>query len=205
LPYVKIEGRKYRPVLGYNLRADEAHRRAIDMITRIQRNLLTPSLPIRSDSQSPTTLREAIALYWDTMKVQGRVELDRPETIIQKHLLPFFGGTLLADLIAQDGLNYIKHRQGEGAAVGTIRREWFVLMRILNLAVDYDLLNKNRLKVVHIEKPDSRKRVATTEELLAIREAASPELWRTMLVALHTGLRESKILAIEDTWLESSG
>jgi len=199
--YVKIEGRKYRPVLGYDLSEDEAHRRAIAMIARIQRNLLTPHLPIRSDPHPSTTLKEATTLYWDTMKIQGRVELDRPNVIIRKHLQPFFRETLLAGLTAQDGLDYVKHRQGEGAAGGTILREWFVLMRILNLAVDYDLLDKNRLKVVQIDKPAPRDRVATIEELEAIRGTVTPDLWRAVLVALHTGLRESKILAIEDTWL----
>ncbi len=199
--YVKIEGRKYRPVLGYDLGEDEAHRRAIAMIATIQRNLLTPNMPIRSAQTPSTSLKEAIALYWDTMNVQGRVELDRPETIIRKHLLPFFGRSLLADLTAQDGLNYIKHRQEENAAAGTILREWFVLMRILNLAVDYDLLDKNRLKVVQIEKPAPRERVATSEELKAIRDTVSHDLWRAVLLALHTGLRESKLLEIEDTWM----
>ena len=89
--YVKIEGRKYRPVLGYDLSEDEAHRRAIAMIARIQHKLLTSDLPVRAASHPSTTLKEAITLYWDTMQVQGRVELDRPESLIRNHLLPFFG------------------------------------------------------------------------------------------------------------------
>jgi integrase len=199
--YVKIEGRKYRPVLGYDISEDEAHRRAIAMIARIQRKLLTPDLPVRADAHPSTTLQEAITLYWDTMKVQGRVEYVRPESLIRNHLLPFFGRSLLADLTAQDGLAYIKSRQTHGVAVGTIAKEWGTLMRILNLAVDYDLLDKNRLKVVQVEKSRPRERVATTEELCAIRDTVTPELWRVVLVALHTGLRESKILDIHDTWL----
>ena len=199
--YVKIDGRKYRPTLGYNLDEQEAHRRAIEMIATIQRNLKAPKLPIEQGPRSTVTLVDVLPTYWDTMRIQGRVELSRPQVIIDQHLLPFFQETKLADLRAQDGLNYIKYRQEKGAADGTILREWGVLLRILNLAVDYDLLDKNRLKVVHIEKPPARDRVASTDELKAIRDTVTPDFWRAMLVALHTGLRESKLLQIEATWI----
>ena len=118
-------------------------------------------------------------------------------------------------MTAEDGLAFITARLAAKAAPWTIRREWNVLMRILNLAVDFDKLDKNRLKRVELPDVATRERVATTEELKAIRLKAEErqakvmqanqydpaELWRIVTVALNTGLREAKILEIDRTWM----
>ena len=88
-------------------------------------------------------------------------------------------------------------------------------MRILNLAVDFDKLDKNRLKRVELPDVENRQRVATKEELLSIKQESDKrrlkkiekheydpsEFWRIVTVALNTGLREAKILEIDRTWL----
>ena len=79
-----------------------------------------------------------------TMRVKNRLDLRRPECILETHLLPWFGDRPLHSLGPADGLNYITSRLAAKAAPWTIRREWNVLMRILNLAVDFDQLDKNR-------------------------------------------------------------
>jgi len=131
-----------------------------------------------------------------------------------------FGTTALTDrrldsLIAEDGLSYITARLNAKAAPWTIRHEWTVFMRILNLAVDYDKLNKNRLKRVTLPDVANRERVASMNELTAIKQVAEKrrlkaigrheydpnEFWRIVTVALNTGLREAKILEIERTWM----
>ena len=65
-------------------------------------------------------------------------------------------------------LDYIVKRQQTNASAGTIRREWQVLMRLLNLAVPYDSVDKNRLKVVELPDADRRSRVASPQGLEAI-------------------------------------
>lgn len=75
-------------------------------------------------------------------------------------------------------------------------------MRILNLAVGYEKLDRNRLKQVWLPVANSRTRVATGDELQAIQSVAAGELWRIVLVALNTGLREAKILEIERSWMQ---
>jgi integrase len=90
-----------------------------------------------------------------------------------------------------------------------------VLMRILNLAVDFEKLDRNRLRRVQLPDVARRERVATNEELSAIQAEAAKrkpykilgrvydpaEFWRIAQVALHTGLREAKILEIDRSWL----
>jgi integrase len=66
------------------------------------------------------------------------------------------------------GSRYVKARLDEGATAGTVRREWQVLNRILNVAVRYEKLDRNPLK--HVELPDAEKRtrIAEPEELSLI-------------------------------------
>ncbi|MEP6935531.1 MAG: hypothetical protein ABI988_16605, partial [Nitrospirota bacterium] len=172
------------------------------------------ALPSPARSTSPT-FKDFLPLYWQTMKVKKRFDLARPESVIETHLLPRFGTPRLDTFTAEDGLAYITTRLHAKAAPWTIRREWNVLMRILNLAVDFDKLDKNRLKRVELPDVENRQRVATKEELLSIKQESDKrwlkkiekheydpsEFWRIVTVALNTGLREAKILEIDRTWL----
>ena len=209
--YVRWKGKRYRPLLGYNLTPEQADEAAIAMIAKIQRN----------EHQSPApraasiTFAEFLPFYWQTMRVKKLCDLARPESIIEAHLLPRFGDRRLDSLTAEDGLAYITARLAAKAAPWTIRREWAVLMRILNLAVDFDKLDKNRLKRVELPDVANRERVATKEELKAIKQKADErrlkkigsheydpsEFWRIVTVAFNTGLREAKILEIDRTWM----
>jgi len=208
--YFRWRGVRYRPLLGYNLTKAHADEAAIVMIAKIQQGE-------RADTPSPAsiTFKGFLPLYWQTMRVKKRFDLARPASIIETHLLPRFGERQLDSLTAEDGLAYVTARLRAKAAPWTIRREWNVLMRILNLAVDFDKLDKNRLKRVELPDAQTRERVATIEELKSIKGKADErrlkvmnanqydpaELWRIVTVALNTGLREAKILEIDRTWL----
>jgi len=235
------KGQRYRPLLGYNLTKQQADEAAIAMIARIQRDATAPS----AARPSAPTLKEFLPLYWQTMRVKKRVDLRRPASIIETHLLPRFGDRGLDTITAQDGLAYITARLEAKAAPWTIRREWTVLMRILNLAVDFEKLDKNRLRRVELPDVAHRERVATDKELIRIAQvlystrqedrlraqmqhllsdptlsasrqrtithyhhaaieqdrAARATMLQVLLVALHTGLREAKILEISRSWL----
>ncbi len=200
--YYRWQGRRYRPLLGYNLTKEAAERRALDMIQRIQ----TGERPAHAVGQSAARFCDALPLYWQALEVKKVVDKERPQAILETHLLPRFKDRRLDSLTAQDGLGYILDRQRQGAAAGTIEREWKVLMRILNLAVQYEKLDRNRLKTVELPESTKRTRVAEVDELLAIhratqQSAAGRELWRIAVVAVHTGLREAKALSIDRTWI----
>ncbi len=196
--YYRWQGVRYRPLLGYNLSSDEAERLAIEMIGKIHQGKQDLSA---SANVSPT-LQEFLPTYWQTLKIQKRIDLRRPEIILETHLLPRFGSRPLDALSAQDGLAYISARLEAGAAAGTIRKEWGVLMRILNLAVDFEKIDRNRLKRVQLPEANKRTRVATVDELKAIQALGDGETWRVVEIALHTGLREAKILEIERSWMQ---
>lgn len=209
--YARWKGKRYRPLLGYNLTKDQAEQAAIAMIAKIQHSEPSTAAAL-STSQ---TFKDFLPLYWQSMRVKKRFDLARPESVIETHLLPRFGQRRLDSFTAEDGLAYITSRLNARAAPWTIRREWNVLMRILNLAVDFDKLDKNRLKRVELPEVENRHRVASKEELMAIRKESDMrrqkkierheydplEFWRIVTVALNTGLREAKILEIDRTWL----
>jgi integrase len=165
-------------------------------------------------------LRDLLPLFWNSFTIKNRVDRVRPEGILENHLLPFFGSRPLEFITLEEGDQYIFDRKKtiinpntkkvikKAAAGGTIRREWQVLMRILNLAVRYDWLDKNRLKAVELPDPDRRTRVASAPELEAIRllrDRVMPEvlqeLWRVVVAELNTGLRESKLLGVHRSWI----
>lgn len=137
--------------------------------------------------------------------MKRRIDEVRPRGIIENHLLSCqkckewddpcphrFARKRLHSLTAEDGLRYVTGRLGEGASPSTVRREFQVLVRILNLAVRYDKLDRNRLSGVELPDAHKRSRVAEPDELEAMRtireqdqvkRECRKELWRIVLVA----------------------
>lgn len=192
------QGIRYRPVLGYDLTPKEAQRLALKRIQEIQAGLCD----FKPKAPEPATLQDAIQIFWDSFHAKGCIDETRPRGVINQFLLPYFGARPLSSLTAKDGLNYIRARQTQKASPGTIRREFQILNRILNLAVSYDLLDKNRLKIASLPEAPKRTRTITNEELVRLGNASSEELWRAVAVALCTGLRESRVLGLDRSWIK---
>jgi hypothetical protein len=72
-----------------------------------------------------------------------------------KHLDPFFQGRRLASLDGALVTEYVLHRQGEGAANGTVNRELGLLSRMLRLAAEHNKVL--RLPTIHkLKEPPPR-------------------------------------------------
>ncbi len=201
--YFRLRGVRYRPLLGYNLTKQQAEEAAIAMTAKIQTQSALPR-----SRESTHTLRDLLTLFWDSFAVKKRVDHVRPKGILENHLLPAFGDRTVSSLTPTDGLDYVRKRQQAGASAGTIRREWQVLMRLLNLGVRYDWLDKNRLKAVELPDAQRRTRVAEVQELERIRQLKDrvmlevlKELWRVVVAELNIGLREAKLLSIDRSWI----
>ena len=69
------KGRRYRPLLGYNLDTKEAEARAVQMIVKIQKSDV-PHVETRSAS---VTLYEFLPLYWQALEIKKRVDFRRPQ------------------------------------------------------------------------------------------------------------------------------
>jgi integrase len=194
---------RYRVRLkGVNLSSDAEKRVANEAIADIHRQVDSAGRP------ADMTVSQFVPVYKREMMVNQRVDPSRNKSVLDVHIVPFFGDRPLISLKKEDGLDYIVHRRKKLAAEGTIEREWAVLMALLNSAVENECLDKNRLRSVRSPKGTRRKRIATQEELARIRgclgearnkrdREAGADALRLMEAALHTGLRVSKLLAVE--------
>jgi integrase len=80
-------GKRYRPLLGYNLTPAESQQRAVAMLQTIQANAYSQA----TAAQQAPTLNDVLPLFWNSFTIKNRVDRARPENIIKKYLLPFFG------------------------------------------------------------------------------------------------------------------
>ena len=211
-------GVRYRPVLGYNLTADRERESALAIITAIHTNASVRTTTEGSSSvvgpSSTLTFAEFIPIYLQYLNAKRPKNDGRNQSILCHHILPHFGSKVLSEIRLEDGLSYLKKRQSaligpkdnrRHVSPGTIERECAAIMAILNLAVDMDYLDKNRLKRLPVPEYVKRERVAEGWELLKIRDAASESVWRLVVAALQIGLRENKLIEIHEEWLIGRG
>lgn len=182
------KGVRHRPPLGHNLSQEDQNTKAHEAIQRIHAGTTSPVATITFSQFLPT--------YWQAFEARGSVDRKRPQAAIDAHLLPRYGDKPLASInTPQVGMDYITSRQRAGAAAGTIAREWNVLMRIINLAVTFDKLDRNRMCHVPRPEPAKRERIIERWELAALRDkGGDAHVWRAAVAAMHTGLRKSKLL-----------
>lgn len=212
------KGVRYRPVLGCNLTADRERESALEIITAIHANASAQrgqegSAPVVARS-SNVTFSQFVPVYLQYVNVKRPKNDGRSEVILRHHILPHFGQKLLSEIRLEDGLSYLEKRRSaligpEGnrrhVSPGTIERECAAIMAVLNLAVDMDYLDKNRLKRLPVPEYVKRQRVVEGWELLKIRQAASPSIWQLVIAALQIGLRQNKLIEIHEEWLLQRG
>jgi integrase len=184
------KGTRHRPPLGYDLTIEQQNEKASEAVKRIH----TGNVPAQAGGP---TFKAFLPTYWQAFTAKGRVDTVRPQGIIDNHLLPRFGDKPLTAINDPAvGMDYITARLKDVTA-GTVQREWNVLMRIINLAVRLDKLDRNRLSPIRTEvlpEPAKRERTVHRWELEALRdEGGNADVWRMAVAAMHTGLRESKL------------
>ncbi|SLM49916.1 Putative Phage integrase (modular protein) [Nitrospira japonica] len=211
-------GKRYRPVLGRNLTTDQERESARTIINAIHDNCVEHevrgSASSRSRESSASTFAEFVPMYLQYLQAKRPDNDGRNQTALTHHLVPHFGNKRLLDIRLEDGLAYLEKRRSDligpernkrHVASGTIERECAALMAVLNLAVDMDHLDKNRLKRLPVPEYVKRERIVEAWELLKIRESASINIWRLVMAALQIGLRENKLIEIHEEWLLKRG
>ena len=117
------------------------------------------------ETNEARTFEEFLPTYFQYLKAKRRDADKRNEIALRLHLVPFFGQKPLRDIRLEDGLAYLEQRQAEGAAEGTVERECAVLMAILNLAVDFEALDRNRLRRLPVPSGSKRERILDASDL----------------------------------------
>jgi len=169
------QGTRYRPFLGMNLSVDKEREAALEVITAIHKNTADKQVPRALPPERPT-FGAFVPTYLQYLKAKRRDLDQRNENALTLHLIPHFGSKRLADVRMEDGLIYLEKRRAEKAAEGTIERECAVLSAVLNLAVECEALDKNRLRRLPVPQYVKRERVAESWELQEIQQASSQEV-----------------------------
>ena len=113
-------GLRYRPVLGYDLTTEQEQAAAIEVMVAIQVNVGLQAPQVNSSRQS-VTFCEFAPRYIAYLEAKKLKALERPLTILNRHLIPHFGSITLKRLTMDHGLTYLTKRRAEGAALGTQR------------------------------------------------------------------------------------
>ena len=176
------KGIRYRPLLGYNLTVDQEREAAVQIVSAIHANTTQRARPAGdapiSQTATDLTFSEFIPIYLQYLKAKRPNNDGRNEIILTKHIIPYFGEKRLSEIHLEDGLAFLAKRRGDvtgpkdnrrQVAEGTIERECAVIMAVLNLAVDMDRLDKNRLKRLPVPAYVKRERVL--EEMGAVKAA----------------------------------
>ena len=148
-------------------------------------------------------LSEYCQVYLDWAK-EHKKSLRRDLTSI-KHLEGAFGNKKLSDIHPFHVESYKIRRRSEktpkGGEVqpGTINRELACLKRMLNLAVQWDMLEYNQIQGVKLFKePKGPVRFLSEEEAARLIEACNATFRPIVITALNTGMRLNEILTL--TW-----
>lgn len=198
-------GVRYRPVLGLNLTIDQERESANRIISAIHQNTSPSAATPLIETNGGRTFEEFLPTYFQYLKAKRRDANKRNEIALRLHLVPFFGQKPLKDIRLEDGLAYLEKRQAEDAAEGTVERECAVLMAILNLAVDFEALDKNRLRRLPVPTGIKRVRILDASDLHKLRKVASEPVWRAIIADLQTGLRVNKLFESHAEWVIQKG
>jgi len=122
------------------------------------------------------------------------------ERYLKAQLIPFFGTFSLEKITPLTVDQFVAKRQKDGVKNSTINRELTVLMKMLNLAIDWQFeIEKNPVKRARYfsEEKYRRDRVLSCEEELTLFQKAASHLKPILTCALQTGMRSSEILGLK--------
>lgn len=195
-------GRKWRPLLGYDLSDADKTLRAAEAVTGILEAIRRGEIDAgggQTASRVPTLEQAADRWLYPALARLNRQDQERPKQAMA-HLTRFFTGPM--DKITLESVHlYISKRQDQKAANGTIRREVGILSRVFSLSKGHRAITENPCDEVELPEEVVRERIVTPEEIRIMRDEAKRELWRVIVAALTLGLRRSKILSIETQWI----
>ena len=118
--------------------------------------------------------------------------------IVRLHLAPGLGRLRLSRLTAQDVQGYYREKLGQGLSVQTVRHHHELLHRALEVAVTWELLDRNPSDRVRLPAaPRYPARALTSAEARWLLEVVRSTPYHLPVhLALYTGLRRSEILGL---------
>lgn len=134
--------------------------------------------------------------YWPTVKATLSLdEMKRARIILDKQILPTFGGVKLSKLRREEIERWQSDRLAEVSS-GTANKELMRFKHLLNRAVAWGYLKDTPAKAIKkLKEAPGRVRYLSPEELVLL-EGASPTLRPVIVAALQTGGRRGSLLEL---------
>jgi len=121
-----------------------------------------------------------------------------------KHLKPFFGQKMLADIGPQMAENYKAKRKADESmretpvSEGTINREITLLKTIFSKAVEWGRIEKNPMSRVKKFKENQKDmRILDDREMIKLIDAAPSHIRPIIIIAANTGMRKMEIFSLK--------
>ena len=197
--YYGQDGKRKRERVGHSKEAAQQRERQIQCD-------LTEGRVIMKDKSANLTLGVLLDSYLDLDEVRKQRSYNRCTSKVKalKSLLNL--SKKLRDFSINDVQEYIQHRSKEKSpckanqsiSAKTIKEEVATLRRAINLGVQYDWLDKSPIK--HwppIKVENVRERILSEEEFKKLKQTAPPFLWRILVIAYHTGMRQGEIMSLD--------
>ncbi len=122
---------------------------------------------------------------------------ERDEGIIDRLLIPAFGGRSLSQIWPEHVEDYRVSRKSGGIAPATINKEVQLLKHIVKKGVEWGKVRTNRIECIKpLTVPPGRVRYLELEEIPVLLEACPAWLKPIVIIGMHTGLRRSEIITL---------
>ncbi len=191
------DGKRRRKVIG------GSHQEAVKAYRDTKARLDRGEPPLFATSTK--TVAEAAMKYWEVCRgTWAPTEANRVRSLLDHHLLPFFGGRRIANVKQLHVEEYVAKRQREKAAPSTINKEVMRLRHLFNKSIQWGEISRNPCQgVKRLKEPPPRLAYLDADErarLLVQAEAYDPTftLRNIVVFAMLTGARLSEILSL--TW-----
>ena len=169
--------------------------REAEVLRRAKELELEIGRPIIVDDSAAPTVEELSVLFLEHQERAVSSAYRNKQSML--HILPAFGTTRLTSLTKQAIKSWLMDRL-EVAARGTVRRDLATLRRMLNLAVEWELLPTNpaaRIRVPGVDDTEGQVSWYSTEQLAALYE--DPELGVVWKLYANTGIRRNEGLQVK--------
>jgi len=157
--------------------------------------------PEKYDQKKDITFRSWVQNYTDSIE---HVKSYRTQKHYGRWWRLVLGKRLLSEVTTQE----IQHIQGriikkEIRAPQTMNRYLAFLRHVLNLAIKDGHITRNPVSGVKFSpEPQGRLRFLSDKEIMALKEAMTPEDWKVVAFALETGMRQENQFKAKWEWVD---
>jgi len=170
-------------------------------LAKVRRELARGDLGLEKRSQIPfeDLARKRYIPWAKNRKRDWKKDQQRLESVI----LPQFKGFTVSDITKDRVESFLNDLIEDGRAPSTANRYLALIRKMLNLAVDWNLIDTNPLKGIQpFKEAPERAPTMNPEDEARLLEACQPWLKDIVQAALLTGARQGELLALQWTHVD---